>query len=115
MRTLKRNQIPFTYQLYLGEQEERDEYGNLNGNRHILYSDPVPTKGNVAFGGSTYRALSGSEYRPFGIEDDYSATIIPNQPLPIDTASRLNIKGKEFIVVRVTDTVNSQTIYAKER
>lgn len=115
MRTLKRNLKFFSYRLFREETDILDSSGYKTGRKQIEYESPVTVKGNVAFGGANYRATSGSSFQPYGIKDEYSVTIIPEYPLPVDTKSLLTIGLDEFIVVKVVDTINGQTIYAKER
>lgn len=71
MRRLKRNQRVFVYQRFAGRIDQVDDNGFKTGRQIEVYEDPVYTKGCVVFKGT-------SNYKPYGVEEDYSIQIIPD-------------------------------------
>ena len=48
MRTLVRNKIRIYYANYRNKTPRKDEYGNLTGEYHIEYDNPIPIMANVS-------------------------------------------------------------------
>ncbi len=106
MRRLKRNQREFTYYLYTGETDEVDAQGYKTG-RHIeTYADGVTAKGCIVFRGS-------SSYKPYGVEEDFSLAIIPDNPINVTTQTKIVVDGQTYYVKSCPQTMNEQRIYCK--
>lgn len=107
MRRLKRNQSEFQYCLYLGETEKLDEKGFKSGRHEETYAEPVTTKGCIVYKGS-------SSYRPYGVEDDFSVQIIPNNPIKdITTETKIIIGDETYFVKSHPTTMNEQRLFCK--
>ena len=116
MRTLKRNQRKFWYCLYKGYEEVVDEYGNLSGEKRVLYEDPVPMLANVS------PATGQSNTEQFGNLDNYDKVIVTdwldcpideNSVLSIDKPPEHNTDGDlmyDYTVRRVAKSINSVSI-----
>lgn len=84
MRRLKRNQRLFAYQKYDGMVDGTDTNGFKNGRKIEQYEDKVYCMGCVVFQGS-------SSFKPYGVEEDFSLQIIPDNPIDINTKSKVFI------------------------
>ena len=114
MKVLKRNRQKTYYALYLGDTEVTKD-NKRTGRFQPVYSDPVEFKVNVS-------ATQGHAYvRPFGLWGDFSAIMVTDDmDTPFDTNTVFWV-GKDpksdpynFIVVRVSKSLNSTTIALKE-
>ena len=107
MRRLKRNQREFQYCLYTGKTEKIGADGYKTGHTIESYEDPVTAKGCVVFRGS-------SNVRPYGVDEDFSVQIIPDNPIDdITTTTKIIIDDVEYFVTSAPRTMNEQKIYAK--
>ena len=84
MRRLKRNQSTFVYRRYLGQADEIKD-GLKTGHHIEQYADPVYLKGLLVYRGT-------SEYKPWGIDDQFRLQIIPDNPIP-------DVSTKDKIIV----------------
>lgn len=119
MKVLKRNQVPFYYCEYKGEQMKTDKKGNLTGEKEIAYSEAVETSGSISTAnGRAYTEL-------FGIDLDYDKVIVSdNLTLPISETTVLFVdkepeykNGKplyDYIVKRVAPSLNVLAIAIKK-
>lgn len=108
MRCLNRNKQTLYYALYQGETEEQDSDGNYTGERTITYGDPVKFKANIS------AARGESALNPFGIETNYSKTIVTddlNCPIKEDTILWIGKDPTEdpynYMVVKKAESLNS--------
>ena len=83
MRCLNRNKQPVYYATYGGKEELTDEYGNYTGAYVVNYSDVSLLNVNVS------PAKGASELNQFGINEDYTRTIVTDKKLPITETSVL--------------------------
>lgn len=99
MKTIQRNQTEVWYALYGGETELLDGDGNRTGEYEITYGDPVKAWMVVS-------PARGSALRePFGIETDYTKTLITgDMDCPLSEDSVL------WIGVEPSETVNGQVV-----
>lgn len=82
MRRLKRNQRTFAYQRFVGYTDKIGKDGFKTGRKIEVYEDPVYTKGCIVFHGT-------SNVRPYGVEEDYSLQIIPDNYIDITPESKI--------------------------
>lgn len=106
MRRLKRNQREFTYATIKETVEKKDAQNFRTGHRDVVYNDPVSAKGCVVFKGS-------SDYKPYGIDENWSVQIIPDNPLSITVGTKITIDGKDYYVLSHPTTMNEQRIFCK--
>lgn len=81
MKTLKRNQVPVWYALYLGT-ENLTENGYETGEKAVLYSNPVQIMANVS------AATGEASTRQFGEDVQYDKVLVMEQ-CPFDEVSIL--------------------------
>lgn len=114
MKVLKQNRQTTYYALYLGEREVIQN-GMRTGRFEPIRGVPTEFKVNVS-------ATQGHAYvRPFGLWGDFSAVMVTDDmEIPFDTNTVFWV-GKDpatepynFIVVRVSRSLNSTTIALKE-
>lgn len=80
MRTLSRNKQAVYYALYGNTEDVTDDYGNIVGNEttygsvNLLMANVSPAKGDA-------------ELQQFGINEDYTRTIVTDKKLPINEAT----------------------------
>ena len=106
MRRLKRNQKEFTYATIKETVEEKDSQNFRTGRREVVYNDPILAKGCVVFQGS-------SGYKAYGIEEQWSVQIIPDNPLAITVGTKVTIDNKDYYVLAHPTTMNEQRIFCK--
>ena len=106
MRRLKRNQITFIYATVKEMTEKVDAQGYRNGHRDVVYNEPVTAKGCVVYRGT-------SNYKPYGINEEWSLAVIPDNPLVITVGTRITIDGKDYYVMSYPTTMNEQRIYCR--
>lgn len=106
MRRLKRNQREFTYATIKETVEEKDSQNFRTGRREVVYNDPITEKGCVVFQGS-------SSYKAYGIEEEWSVQIIPDNPLAITVGTKVTIDNKDYFVLAHPTTMNEQRIFCK--
>lgn len=107
MRRLKRNQSAFTYKLFLGETNAVDSQGFYNGKHTKTYADPVETKGCITFKGT-------SDFKAYGLDEDFSVQIIPNNPIENIAVGTIIIIGTdEYVVKSAPTTMNEQRLFCK--
>ena len=79
MRSLKRNQQPFYYCLYLRSEDQYDSNSNLLPEPLIVYDDPVLMYANIS------AATGQAQAEQFGNLDDYDKVIVTtDMTCPID-------------------------------
>ena len=84
MRTLLRNKRSFYYALHNGQNEIKDEYGNVTGQYEISYTNPTKEWANIS------AAQGEIQSRQFGDSDAYDRVIVLDNPsTPIDEYSIL--------------------------
>ena len=81
MRTLTRNKQVVYYALYDRKEENVDAYGNPKGTYKVIYKPVEKLMANVS------PAKGVSELTQFGINDDYTRTIVTDKKLPIAETS----------------------------
>lgn len=116
MRSLERNKQTFYYALYKGEVEETefDDPTMYTGERTPTYESPVQMRANIS------AARGDSEWTPFGVNTDYSKTIVTTDmscPMNEDTILWIGIPTTEphnYVVTRVAKSINSITYAIKE-
>lgn len=121
MKTLERNKRTFWYANISTQTPAVDEYGNKTGEVNITYGLPVSFEANVS------AARGSSELDAFGINANYSKTIVTdNLTIPINKSTILWIDSEpdangeagnvkhDYVVVAVAESPNSVTIYVKE-
>lgn len=114
MRSLARNKQKIYYALYGGKEDIRDEWGNLTGESHLTYGDPVEYRINVS------AARGTADVEQFGINANYAKTMVTNDlSCPIDETTRLWIgieptKPHNYVVVSVAKSINSITYAIRE-
>ena len=106
MRRLKRNQREFTYSLIKELDEQKDGQGYLTGRSAVVYEEPVATKGCIVFKGT-------SSYKPYGIQEEWSVQIIPDNPIPVTVGTKITIDSKDYYVLSHPRTMNEQRIFCK--
>ena len=106
MRRLKRNQRSFIYETIKEFEPQRDAQGYKTGRKEVVYNEPIPAKGCVVFKGT-------SDYKAYGIDEDWKVQIIPDVPLTITTGTRITIDDKQYYVLSHPTTMNEQRIYAQ--
>ena len=114
MRSLARNKQKIYYALYGGKEEVRNEWGNLTGEPHLTYGDPVEYRINVS------AARGTADVEQFGINANYTKTMVTNDmSCPISETTRLWIdRGTDlphnYVVVSVARSINSITYAIRE-
>ena len=111
MKTLKRNQIPVKYALFIERKEILDSNGYRTGQYENIYSDPVDIRANV----SSAKGQADSEL--FGINLNYTRTLVTDDMnCPIDEHSVLWIDSEKYnyVVVRVAKGLDSIAYALKE-
>lgn len=114
MKVLKRNKKTTYYSLYLGDVEVTKD-GMRTGRFEPVRSEPIEFKVNVS-------ATQGHAYvRPFGLWGDFSAIMVTDDmetPFDLNTVFWVDkdptTEPYNFIVVRVSRSLNSTTIALKE-
>lgn len=114
MKVLKQNRQTTYYALYLGDEEVIKD-GFRTGRYEPRYSGPVEFKVNVS-------ATMGHSYvRPFGLWGDFSAVMVTDDmetPFDLNTIFWVHkdpaTEPHNYIVVRVSRSLNSTTIALKE-
>lgn len=114
MKVLKQNRRKTYYALYTGDNEVLID-GKRTGRFEPTYSTPQEFKVNVS-------ATQGNAYvRPFGMWGDFSAIMVTDDmDTPFDTSTVFWVDKDpstdpyNFIVVRVSRSLNSTTIALKE-
>lgn len=106
MRRLKRNQREFTYFLYTGMEDELDTQGFRTGRKIETYADGITIGGCIVYRGT-------SNYKPYGVEEDFSVCIIPDHKIPVDTKTKIVIDNETYYVKSCPITMNEQRIYVK--
>ena len=113
MKTMKRNQVPFWYLLYVRKEDLKDEYGNESGESAIIYKPAVKMEANVS------AATGSAQVEQFGnfagydkviVTDDLSCPIDENSVLFIDKEPEYAEDGTplyDYIVKRVAKSLNS--------
>ena len=111
MRSLGRNKRALYYALRIGEDKNRDEYGNETGEVTPKYGDPVELRCNVS-------AATGIDaVQAFGSFTDYSRSVyIADTECPIDETSVVWFGAPtsgphNYLVVRKADSKNG-VLYA---
>ena len=118
MRTLNRNKIRIFYANYRDKVPLKDEYGNMNGEYDVLYSNPIAIDANVS------AARGEATTRQFGDDESYDRVIVLDDPkLPIavtsilwiDTPPEIAEDGStetphDYIVKQVAVSLNSVSI-----
>lgn len=100
MRSLARNKQKIYYALYDKKTEIKDEYGNSTGEYEVTYKTPVEYHINVS------AARGTSDVEQFGINTDYSKTMVTNDlSCPIDEYTALWIDKEAFETVGQVTTV----------
>ena len=106
MRRLKRNQKQFTYSLISSLSQQTDSNGHLTGKGSVVYEQPVTAKGCIVFRGT-------SAYKPYGMDEEWSVQIIPDNPLPVTVGTKITIDSKDYYVLSHPRTMNEQRIFCK--
>lgn len=106
MRRLKRNQREFTYYLYKEKTAETDANGYKTGRWIETYEEGVTAYGCIVYRGS-------SSVKAYGVEEDFSLAIIPDNPIPVDTKTKIVVGTDTFYVKSCPMTMNEQRIYCK--
>lgn len=114
MKVLKINKKTTYYSLYQGEQEVIID-GFRTGRFEPVRSNPIEFKANVS-------ATTGSAYvRPFGMWGDFNAIMVTDDmetPFDLQTVFWVDkdpqTEPYNYIVVRVSRSLNSTTIALKE-
>lgn len=115
MKTLKRNQVPVWYALYLGT-ENLTENGYETGEKAVLYSNPVQIMANVS------AATGEASTRQFGEDVQYDKVLVMEQ-CPFDEVSILWIDNlpvlepdgttktpHDYIVRGIAQSLNSVSV-----
>jgi hypothetical protein len=118
MRTLTRNKIRIFYANYRDKLPIKDEYGNLNGEYKISYTNPIAVWANVsAARGEATTQLFGDDvrYDRLIVLDDPHFPITETSILWIDTLPNIAEDGRtktphDYIVKRVAASLNSISI-----
>lgn len=112
MRTLRRNTRTFWYALYLRREPVRDAQGRETLEQRMVYTDPVPARGNIS------PAQTRQSVQIFGGTGGFDRTIIPERAdLPVDTYSVLwidrapydergNAAPYDYVVTKVARSLN---------
>lgn len=118
MKCLERNKSDFYYALFKNYEAIKDAEGNETGEKRIVYSSPVKTKGNISFD-------SEAHAERFGTSLQYDAVIaLDNKNCPIDenTVFFINVQPQrneegellyDFIASKVVPSLNSLLIAVK--
>lgn len=102
MRDLKRNQVPITYRLYLGNEEIIDEWGNSTGQYTPLFGEEQSLFLSVSANKGDYSEQT------FGSVLDYDRVMLISDPeCPIDEDSRVKIDGDTYVVKGVARSLNA--------
>lgn len=121
MRTLKRNQVEFRYANVVGTQPVFDADGYETGETQPLYGKPIRAFGNIS------ASKGAAELELFGLNTNYTKTVIPDDPaLPIDKSTILWIDNEpddageagavkhDYVVAAAAKSLNSLTIAVRE-
>ena len=81
MRTLSRNKQAVYYALYGSTEDVVDDYGNEIIGSETTYSNVNLLMANVS------PAKGDAELQQFGINEDYTRTVVTDKKLPIDEAT----------------------------
>ncbi len=106
MRRLKRNQREFTYSLINALSNQTDSSGYLTGRSTVTYQNAVTARGCIVFRGT-------SSYKPYGMDEEWSVQIIPDNPLPVTVGTKITIDSKDYFVLSHPRTMNEQRIFCK--
>ena len=114
MRCLEINKRKIWYALYMGMSDEVDANGNLTGDHVKTYAEPVSLKINYSY------ARRHASIEPFGIETDYTHTMVTDKmSCPITESTLVWIdkdttENANFRVVKVAKSLNSITYDLEE-
>lgn len=120
MRTLKRNQRPFYYCLFVDKEDLVDEYGNLSGETRVIYDEPVLMYANVspATGAAQTEQFGNLEnYDKVIVTDDLNCPIDENSVLFIDKEPEYSLDDNpifDYTVRRVAKSLNSISIAVRK-
>lgn len=106
MRRLKRNQRQFSYATIKEMEEQKDAANHLTGRREVVYNTAIDAMGCIVFKGTSY-------YKPYGIDEDWSICVIPDNPLSITVGTKITIDGKDYFVMSHPTSMNEQRIYCR--
>lgn len=107
MRRLKRNQRTIEYYAVSSLDKQTDSQGYLTGRVPVSYATAVSVDACVVFRGT-------SSYKPYGIEEQWSVQIIPDNPIDgIEVGAKFVIDGKNYFVLSHPTTMNEQRIFCK--
>ena len=112
MRTLVRNQTPFSYALFVKSEPIIDEYGNETSEQRLIYGEPVSAKANIS------AAKGETETMSFGESLDYDRVLVMKNT-EINEFSALWLERPptmphDYVVVRVARSLNSVAIAVKK-
>ena len=85
---------------------QTDSKGYKTGRNQVVYNAPVSAKGCIVFKGS-------SDYKAYGIDEDWKVQIVPDRPLSITVGTRITIDDKQYYVLAHPTTMNEQKIYCQ--
>lgn len=107
MRRLKRNQMSISYSSLTGMTDAVDAQGYLTGHHDETYATAQTINACVVFRGT-------SAYKPYGIDEQWSVQIIPNNPIAgIKTGDKFTVDGKDYFVLAHPTTMNEQRIFCE--
>lgn len=131
MRMMNRNKVKIYYALYEGKQDVEDEYGNITGEKEVLYSNPTELYANV----SAVKKGDAQAWQ-FGDNLNYDRTIALDTDCPpideysvlwVDSVPQLNNDGslatdeegnvitpRDCVVKRVARSLNTVVLAIKK-
>ena len=108
MKTLKRNEKPFTYRAFQSKTEIVKD-GKRTGKLAIQYANPVEYYGNI----SVPSGLTNQEL--FGIDTKYTHILVMDEPdLDIREDGLIECKGKTYEVRAVRPSLNVLRVALRE-
>lgn len=92
MKCMEKNKQPFYYALLDTVEEVKDEYGNMTGEKNLIYKNPVRDRANIS------ADIGETSVRLFGDKVDYDKVMeIKVGKLPIDEYSILWIDTEPLL------------------
>lgn len=126
MVCMNRNKSAFFYAIYVGKEQDTDDYGNPTGNIIVIHGNPHEFRANIS------AAKGETQTRQFGESDNYDKVIVMGSDAPpideysilwVDTVPQLDDKGAlalneegeaitphDYIVKKVARSLNSVSI-----
>lgn len=110
MRTLDRNKVPLHYAKLIGSEDQTDEYGNITGEKKLIYSVPTQIRAPV----SAAKGVVAQEL--FGLSESYDRVLLADNELYAEMISDVPSNTEPVFVFWIdTDQITKPHNYVADR